>query len=302
MKLTKEDIANVVSKYQDGMGISNIAEIFNSSFVSIKKVLVANNVNLRGGFKLFKQDTKENISKDYKNGMSFSDISKKYNTGKRYINKIIKEFGIIKRSKSESGRVFKVNEDVFYNLNNDAMYWLGFIGADGNVYKNNFNMCLHSKDVGHLEKLLKFMESDHNVYPRGNTASISISSKRIVDSLARFNILPNKSLAYKPTEYLANSSHFWRGMIDGDGCIHISKNGELSLCLCSGSIECIEMFEKWVKKHCSTTAKIHKRSCYYFTIGGKFAKKIINELYGKPHNYSLDRKYELAKLYIDGIH
>lgn len=298
----KVDIAQIILDYQNGLGISNIAENFNSSFTSIKGILIANNIKLRGGFKLFKQDAKENISNDYKDGMGFSDIMKKYSTSRRCINKIIKELGVTKRTKSESGRLFKVNEDTFYNLNNDAMYWLGMIGSDGNVYKDKFNMCLHSKDAGHLEKLLSFMKSEHKVYFRGNTATISISSKRIADSLARFNIIPNKSLMYKPTEYLANSAHFWRGMIDGDGCININKNGGLSIGLCSGSIECIEMFEKWVKSHCSTTAKIHKYSCYYFTVGGRFAKKIINELYGKPHNYSLDRKYELAKPYIDALH
>ena len=105
--------------------------------------------------------------------------------------------------------------------------------------------------------------------------------------------------ADSPTKEMCESTGFWRGMIDGDGSIHVTKKGKLSMYLCGGSIDCIRAFEKWVKSKTDTEANIYKgASAYYFVISGRHAVKVANELYGGNPNYALKRKIDKLKPFV----
>jgi len=300
--LSKEKESGIVKMYTDGAHMKDIISHFNSTNTTIKRVLKENSIPIRAYKK--SSHIKEDIGLEYDKGKSMRELALEYDinlaTAARLIRKYTKA-----RDASVSKREFKLNEDTFYNLTNDSMYWLGMIASDGNVHKRVLKISLHKNDHEHLCKFRDFMQSNYKIRSYRDMSSIDMTSKRVVDSLLRFGITPNKSLTFVPSDYLSKSPHFWRGMIDGDGSVHVDKRGNLSISLCSGSLECINKFEQWVKSICSTKAsvlKIKDTNCFSFSISNSFAVKVANELYGNNPRYALDRKIDKVKPYIYAVH
>ena len=119
------------------------------------------------------------------------------------------------------GRKHIFNEEFFCGkMSEEIAYWLGFLGADGNVYKNGVQISLGAKDVAHLYKFMESIGMDNAPHYRkeSNTYQLRINSKKMVQSLMALGITPNKSLTYSPPsiDFLGeNARHYWRGMIDG---------------------------------------------------------------------------------------
>jgi len=292
---------DIINEYKNGAGVIFLARKYKSSNRTISKILEKNGVTKRSLNKVFDSSTENLVVNSYVSGESIKNIGERMLIEAKQVSKILDKLGTPKRSNSECRREYLINEDTFYNLTNDAMYWLGMLGSDGNVCKNNVTLGLKVSDIDHVENFLSFCGSNKQPYIYAGSAYATLASKRMVDSLLRFNIYPNKSLTYRPTEYLAKSPHFWRGMIDGDGCISLSKTLKPTISLCGGSYECIKMFETWVKSKCDTKASVKKhknRNLYTFSVSHNYAIKIINELYGIQHKYRLERKFEKAKMFL----
>lgn len=155
----------------------------------------------------------------------------------------------IKASRMSVRNKHSLDESYFDDINShDKAYWLGFIYADGYVCIRNENRSymlgieLNRGDEHHLESFREAINSDCKIYRRSKTPFISngcykeyqmsiirIYSKKLVESLMKHGVIPNKtySLSFPDIkrEYLGD---FIRGYFDGDGSFHTySVNGHI---------------------------------------------------------------------------
>ena len=201
---------------------------------------------------------------------------------------------------------YKVNKN-FFNLidTEEKAYWLGFITADGCVYKNILFIRLNSKDKNHLLKFKSHIESEHPIYnniSNYNTeiSSLQIGNKYICEKLKDFNVVPNKSYTITPPIFLDEEieKSYWRGVFDGDGSVQINKKGYLVVGMC-GNEPMIDGFFKFLNKNSikfGSKEKCTDQTFKYKTVGKKAPLSILNLLYDGAHIY-LDRKYSLYEAY-----
>lgn len=146
----------------------------------------------------------------------------------------------------------KYNENYFETIDTeDKAYFLGLIYSDGCLinnqkeYRYKLTLKLHIKDKDILEKFIKYVDGEMDLWFHGQRemCEISLSGKKIVSDLQNKGAYPNKTFNIKYPELDENlERHFLRGYFDGDGCIRInvdkrdgSKRGDLRIV--SGSID-----------------------------------------------------------------
>jgi len=217
---------------------------------------------------------------------------------------------INKEDRSCGCRYFSEHDwGAFDKLDDETMYWAGVLAADGCVSKKAISLSFSKKDEEHIFKYKDFMKSEHtinNIKPhhtrKGNgCVALSIKNQKIVDDLRKFGIGERKSLTYDPPEICASSSHFWRGMIDGDGWI-IKRCRGLGLC---GSLETIQKFKTWCIETCGATGAPICENGKIFSISfyGNNAKLICEKMYEESTEaVRMNRKYDLyVKKFMNGI-
>lgn len=196
------------------------------------------------------------------------------------------------------------NENFFDSIDTEEKaYWLGFVYADGCVWKDKtLTIHLNSKDVQHLEKFKSAIAASNNIYIYQNKSSIRITSNQIVSNLNKLGINNRKSY-YNLTPPNINpllESSFWRGVFDGDGCISINGSGETTVSLV-GSYNTVLSFNERIKHITGRNIKITTiGNCSAVNMGGKFiVKKILDYLYlNSDSSTRLDRKYNLYLKFI----
>ena len=239
-------------------------------------------------------------------------LSKEYGTSERWVTLELDRRGVQRRGRE----VCKANirHDAFADAENDpaAAYWVGFLMADGCVTQrpdsNSFQvvLVLAEKDAAHVQKLADFVGSKNKILDVSKIHSgvrkwykrFAISSKEVATDLARYGILPRKSLTAK-VEVLEDNPHFWRGMIDGDGSlmIHTSYGGTQSpQASLIGSLDCVTQFCQFVNTRTDSSIKPRKAGKVFDAlVTGWAAYNLIRILYGScDETTSLNRKREKA--------
>ena len=163
------------------------------------------------------------------NKKSKDEIIKDTNLSWNYIQKIAC-LNKIKKGSNESKNNSKYSKIIDYN-DNITCYWIGFILADGHIYKeSNIQINLSIKDK---EYILKIEEHIGKVckYEYKDDIRLVISDRKSVSKLSNdFNWLSNKTKnPVKIPDNITNDQLFSMmiGFIDGDGCIN--KKGLLYL-------------------------------------------------------------------------
>lgn len=130
-------------------------------------------------------------------------------------------------------RRFSVNKHYFDLIDTpDKAYWLGYLGADGNVSKLAVMLKCHHHDRDILEKFKESTESQHPIVEGVNNygshyVSLRIHSVDMVNALHSHGIIENKTWSLTPPALPPEfQPHYWRGMIDGDGWVSIAKNNK----------------------------------------------------------------------------
>ena len=201
-----------------------------------------------------------------------------------------------------NSRKYTINHNAFDNLNSEEVcYWVGFIAADGSLDIKNkvLTIKLAPKDYGHLVKFSKFINSNRPINILVNTTSqpeLRINSNNIYDTLCSYGIIPNKSERdFSITnDTLINSKDFWRGVIDGDGCLSFDTGKRLIIHLC-GNYALLLQYVKFVYVNVKVNLNIRPvGNIYQVALCGSNAIKLVSLLYKDSVMY-LDRKMELAK-------
>lgn len=130
-------------------------------------------------------------------------------------------------------RKYNVNFDFFKTWSHNMAYIFGLWCADGCIFHKEetgtyiFKIFLHENDKELLKKINEEMENESPVkINKAHVASITISSKKIIEDIEKLGGMPNKSLKLDfpqgiPEEFLHD---FLRGYSDGDGSV--AKTGK----------------------------------------------------------------------------
>jgi len=158
----------------------------------------------------------------YNQNYSLSKISKIYNINRHNLSILLKDLIVNKRR-----RKYFPNHNYFNNIDSEEKaYILGFIFADGNVYKNRIKIEISNIDKDILilisnqiynQDLVKYSKKNNKDY-----CSLSIYSENIKNDLAKYSCVSNKSkILIFPNINEIYYKHFIRGLIDGDGFISL---------------------------------------------------------------------------------
>ena len=260
----------------------------------------------------------DKLIKSYKRTKSLLKTGIEFNISKNTVKKKLNMAGI-----STKQLKYIHNKDFFAQDTPESFYWAGFIAADGCVrirkYVKELVLDLSIKDLEHLKKFKCAIEFDGKIHEHiaklnnkeYGACRIAITATRsnIIEDLARFNIVPRKSLIYTFPKWLINHSlvnHFMRGYFDGDGCVTIKKpspsdkNRKIKkLCLSiRGTTDFLETFNRIIIRKCNVKDNRKIYNYDYDKIGdlryggNRISVKILNFLYRDScKNTRLDRKY-----------
>jgi hypothetical protein len=269
--------------------------------------------------------TKEILQKEYDELQSFRKIGKKYGASGEGIRTLCEKLGV----KTNDLPRYTYAEDFFTRDNEETFYVAGFFAADGCVKIRKMNnrknlvyqiqLQLATKDRVILEKiksLLKWtgptceittINSKRNPkWEDSYKCGFTITSKKLVDDIARFNIVPRKTHILTFPQWLIDHPlvhHFIRGYNDGDGCFHTSKNKGKSSGQIYFSMRGTAMFlgscRSIIEKNCdikvnTTNIRISSGIGQFGYGGNGIVAKVAKFLY-KDATIYLERKYNIVK-------
>jgi hypothetical protein len=202
-------------------------------------------------------------------------------------------------------RKYLLNQNYFENIDSEnKAYILGFIYADGSIYKNYLSIKISQKD----NEILNFIKNELNYsgiirqYKINNNdyVDLTISSNKIICDLIKLGVIKNKTYLSKelPTYNKKYETAFIRGFFDGDGSIYSNNNrgySEYTICF-SGNINILNQIKIILNNYEISSSKIRHRynndnSCMLEIRGNKNIEKIYNLFYNNAEFY-LKRKKE----------
>jgi transposase len=312
--------------YKELKSIKKVAEIFNVSKTCIEKNLHKHEIEIFSQ-KINLNTTKEELEKLYLELKSIPAIAKIFNVSSTVINKHFKKFNI-KTNPNGTYRKYKYNHSFFKEINEHSLYWAGFIAADGcvkeqknhsNLGKTNYskilNITLSSKDHEHLEKFAKAINYTGNISKNTyldreklrSCSEISLCSQEMFEDLARFNIIPRKTLVLKFPEWLIEHPlvhHFIRGYNDGDGSFYLMKcppgrtvqQVAINICGTANFLTvCRSIFEEKCNIKIRNTPIPIRKNIGVLEYGGNGVIKSISKFLYKDATVYLERKHDIIK-------
>ena len=187
----------------------------------------------------------------------------------------------------------------------ESAYWAGFIAGDGCIYNKKegqkvIQIGLADKDIGHVQKFLKFISPGRPYYhtSRGNGTYInlgSVVSDKIANDLSKFGIGERKTFSLDIVPPIDNESAFWRGYFDADGGIYFYPNRRYVVAHLIALPNVMDKFAAWIRINTLHTIKYrpeYKSLVRFRADGTKKPLAVLNALYKNSTIY-LDRKYAL---------
>lgn len=243
----------------------------------------------------------------YESGKKISEISNilniNYNTISYHLQKN-------KLWKFKGTRKYTCNFNYFSQINNEhKAYWLGFIAADGSVYKNCLHIGIHQKDHKHL---LKFKKDIEATYPIKKTfykskekinpmSQINIYNNTLIQHLNKQGIHPNKSKNINWNDFKMPEKlipHFIRGFFDGDGSWSKAGKNKIKFTITCGSKQFLYPLQQKIAQECNLPInKIEEKNNnnYILSYCGKLQHiKICNYIYNNS-SIKLERKYNIIQ-------
>ena len=256
----------------------------------------------------------ENIELLYKELGSMRKLAKHFSCRISKVSKILKEKGVDLTQHRGKNRIHFFNESFLLNINDPiAMYWLGFIFADGWVSKGFLGIDLAEKDKHMLEQFKKDINTSAPIFKRivknskrnakyndSINYGIHISSVKLVKELGELGIIQNKSLTVKFPQFALDNKFlniFVRGYFDGDGgflfqkgqlCMHFRGTKEFLTVLKNVFSE---KFNLSTNKNLTFDSNIYRLRYN----GNNICNKICEWMYADipQTNRYLERKYKL---------
>lgn len=226
----------------------------------------------------FNIEEEKEIIDIYNDGNTTNHIAKLYGCNQQTIFNILTSNEIKIRESGDYCISEKLLESFLpENINNINAQILGFIFADGNLYKsssNSYRITIKIKDIEYLKQLKMLLGG--NIYHYKNDGfegliQLSICSKTLYNILKNvYGCEENKSLKLRydllnknlPKKHL---SSFVRGFFEGDGSIGwYKKYHKRQLTFSSGTKDFLVWLSKIISENCNVTEKqIYKKTRSY---------------------------------------
>jgi len=252
------------------------------------------------------------ILSNYRKLRSYKKVSLKLGISKYFVGKCVKKNNAVVPCGGRNKNI--LDNDFFANNSVESFYWAGFIAADGSVVEDKrcalSSLCISCKDSGHLEKFKKCLCFSGKINKYTNQSNntmytIRTMSKKIINDLCRFNIVPRKTHIYTFPGWLTGHplvNHFMRGYSDGDGCFYVHKKSSQLGFSVAGTEDFVSNYSKILTSECGT--KRDKKICKKhntFSInycGNRLVPIIRDFLYsGSTNDTRMTRKYLLSHLH-----
>lgn len=182
---------------------------------------------------MLKQEEKNYILENYKNGKSINLISKELNVSWDTVKRFLIKENIVLNKKINQFQEEQNFDSLFEKVNSpETAYWLGFLYADGTIRsgsRNEISLTLKEEDFEAVKNFHNFCNNKNkireNIIKRNGKEYISyassFSSKKVKENLIKLGCVPKKSLILEcPTEEQVPQIFiydFVRGYFDGDG-------------------------------------------------------------------------------------
>jgi hypothetical protein len=227
--------------------------------------------------KLSKQEIAE-VVEGYKRGYSAYKLAKKYNISTTSIYGLLKRRDISRRTYSEAGRVYTLNEKYFDNIDDEnKAYYLGLLMADGynNEKRGAVTLILSKRDLHILKRFNDDISSNKPVAIVNNkngtiTGRLEFCSRYLSCRLAQIGCMQNKTFKITfPFNYIQEDlyRHFIRGYFDGDGCFSYTEarrnnyfgNSLLPVITIVGTADICESIKKILSQVLDISSNISRR-------------------------------------------
>jgi len=208
-------------------------------------------------------------------------------------------------------RKYQCNDNYFDNFSHNMAYILGFITADGYLYRNRYTsgkksntICikLQARDIEILEFIKTELEYSGEICTdiaknNGRSyVSIRINSKQCADKLESLGIIQCKSGKEKfpdiPQEFLYT---YILGLFDGDGCIYFNEIKETYcfsiVCLNKQYLEDVQKFTGLGKVREVSRNHLSKQTLHIFRVTKKEELKVLYQKLYENAEFKLNRKY-----------
>ena len=309
---TLQKAERVLELYREGKWISDIIEAMKPVPISkktIKNILMSHGIDYtESRIKERKENIPKEICKLYQEGWGMTELQKKFRMTYITVRDIIDNAQIKSRTKSQNlvlSKGYPLDETVFDDLTPEAAYWVGMLHADGHISKDreySVDLVQHKNDKDVIEKFVKFLKTDRPIaeVKDTNTLRIRFGCERIHKRLRELGFTHDKTYTGKPPEQLKDSLDFWRGVIDGDGCLWTGsrkdsiyyRRRKITL---SGTEATCEGFKQFVLKNDIksnvSVLKVPNESTWVIGYEGVIADRVATLLYKDAIVY-MERKYQ----------
>jgi len=145
---------------------------------------------------------------------------------------------------NEFARKYDFNQQFFKKWNSQMAYILGFIITDGHITKRDSCLILIQKDKDLLIQIRKTI-GPGKISSQNGSWRLVYSSITMKEDLAKLG-LKSKTFSLEALSKIPDElkTHFFRGVLDGDGYICYSRNGQKWI---SGFVAARKDFLEWIR-------------------------------------------------------
>jgi hypothetical protein len=248
----------------------------------------------------------------YNNFIPKKLIAQTYGVHEKTIQRCLRRLGVAGRPAWK----YRCNRDYFETIDTEeTAYWLGMLMADGCVTYRTGRHCVRLllKDKEHVEKFAAAMETDapisiiSRISKKTGKAQtyycLAIGSSKMCRDLMRHGVVPRKTCNHgTPTLAPGLMRHFYRGYVDGDGCLrwtHSAGPSAQAQFYVTGHLPFLEGMQDWLGHQIGRrlTAKIQptkSKIAYRIGLGGNFQVGLICKVLYGAVTTALDRKHAIA--------
>ena len=298
MLYSKEFKENALQLYKGGKSACKIARRLGCGTNTIYVWLRQSRIPIRQ-LRKYSPEDEANAVKMYQDGIPTQSITQQIGCCSERVYTWLRAHNLQVRPKHT---LYILDSNYFEKIDNpDKAYWVGFLLADGCICRTawapHLSLEIQKRDKNHLLKFQTCLAATHPIQTcaRG-TVRIRIYNQKICDDLIRIGVTPRKTHTARPAKIHAQFRRdYFRGLVDGDGCITGSANPRrcYRIVLC-GTKAIVTDFSNWLGYSGKYVYFRERSNCYCFEKQGHAVPDILHKLYHDAHIY-LDRKYNLYR-------
>lgn len=215
----------------------------------------------------------------------------------------LKKAGVKLRNRSDAAKRLEVKRDYFKDIDTHTKaYLLGLFYADGNIHKDTFTVALQEPDKYLLEDISKELGMTGKLgfrrrrgLGKHNMWALRVYDVEFCSYLRQWGVVPRKTSELKFPTFLKDEFYysFLHGLFDGDGCVSVTQNNQIRVCLAGSPQITADIRDILISKYGihgrRYITKNSKGTC--LAINGLESVRFLSEMYRCSHSlFSMSRK------------